>query len=90
MQRLRKEKKALRSRWLRATAQEKLGLTKLYDDVKKKLREEMRKDRKIKRRKKREQCRKKFVKDPYKFAKGLFTVCRSGKWECPKEDLENI
>ena len=48
----------------------------------------MRKDRKIKRRKKKEQCRKTFIKGPYKFAKGLFTVCRSGKLECPKEDLE--
>ena len=33
--------------------------------------------------------RKKFLDDPYKFAKGLFTESKAGKLECPKEELES-
>ena len=33
--------------------------------------------------------RKKFLDDPYKFAKGLFTESKADKLECSKEELES-
>ena len=86
---IKKEKKALRARWLKADEDQKAGLLKLYQDIKARLREEIRKDRRLQRRKKREQCRKSFLKEPFKFAKTLFSEARSGKLECSKEELEN-
>ena len=84
------EKKQLRSRWMKAkTENEKEGLNVLYEDVKKKLRDLMRKERKLKRRREKEKTRKSFIRDPYKFAKGIFTESKSGTLKCTKEELES-
>ena len=84
------EKKQLRSRWMKAkTENEKEGLNVLYEDVKKKLRDMMRKERKLKRRREKVKTRKSFIRDPYKFAKGIFTESKSGTLKCTKEELES-
>ena len=41
------------------------------------------------RKKERHRCRHNFVKNPYKFAKGIFTESKSGNLECTKQELEN-
>ena len=85
---VRKEKKRLRTMWLRADDDEKEGLQVLYEETKKKHRQLMRDERRAERRKERKKCRKEFVKDPYKFAKKLFDEKKGGKLECTKEELE--
>ncbi|KAL9976249.1 hypothetical protein ACROYT_G013521 [Oculina patagonica] len=49
----------------------------------------MRRERRLSRRKEKKKVRQQFVKNPYKFAKGLFVESKSGKLECAKEELEN-
>ena len=46
-------------------------------------------ERRPSRRQKKKKVRQGFIKDPYKFAKGLFSESKSGKLECTKEELEN-
>ena len=41
------------------------------------------------RRQEKKKVRQGFIKDPYKFAKGLFSESKSGKLERTKEELEN-
>ena len=85
---VKREKKALRTRWIRAPDGEKEGLLKIYGELKKELRNLVRVRRRAARKKERLKCRETFVKDPYKFAKGLFTEARSGNLECGKDELE--
>ena len=87
--RLRAEKKKLRTRWLQAEDHEKEGLKSLYEDLKAKHRKLVREQRRLDRRKEVRKARKDFITDPYKFAKGLFTENKSGKLECTKEELES-
>ena len=87
--RIRKEKKLLRSRWIKSNEQEREGLMKLYEDIKKKHRDLLRKERRLKRKKEKEKIRREFVNNPFEFAKGIFTTSKSGTLKCTKEELEN-
>ena len=49
----------------------------------------MRKDGKLKRRREKDISRKSFIRDPYKFAKGIFTESTSGTLRCTKAELES-
>ena len=86
---VKKEKKSLRTQWLRAPPEEKAGIKVLYEDIKKRLRLVMRVERKKERRRMKQKARKEFLANPYKFAKSLFQESRSGNLECSKEELEN-
>ncbi|KAL9964680.1 hypothetical protein ACROYT_G028355 [Oculina patagonica] len=86
---LRKEKKRLRTLWLNAEEHEKEGLKVLYEQVKRQHRDLMGRERRLSRRKEKKKVRQQFVKNPYKFAKGLFVESKSRKLECAKEELEN-
>ena len=86
---LRREKKKLRASWNEALPEEREGLKALYEDVKKQHRQIMRSERRMQRKKERHRCRRNFVKNPYKFAKGIFIESKSGNLECTKEELEN-
>ena len=85
---IRKEKKRLKARWDKATSEEREGLKVLYDDAKKRHRQILRDKRKLDRKKERTKSRREFIKDPYKFTKGLFTESKSGRLECTKDELE--
>ena len=86
---IRNEKKNLRRRWRDAREEEKAGLKQLYEDVKKRHRRLKRNQRRAERRRERKRCYKKFVSDPYKFARALFVESRSGKLQCDKTELED-
>ena len=88
LQNVRKEKKSLRARWISAHPEEREGLKVLYESVKKRHRNLMRTERRLKTKKERERARKQFLSNPYKFAKGLFTESKSGQLACTKEELE--
>ena len=86
---VKRDKKRLRKRWIQAEESEKAGLKALYEDIKRKHRQLAREQRRIERKREVKATRKKFLDDPYKFAKGLFTESKAGKLECPKEELES-
>jgi len=86
---VKREKKRLRKRWMQAEVSEKAGLKVLYEEIKKKHRGLLREQRRVERKKEVKETRKKFLDDPYKFAKGLFTENKGGKLECTKEELES-
>ena len=88
IQRVKKEKKQLHKRWTDAKEEEKDGLKIFFEEVKNKHRDLLRKERNIKRGKEKERTRKEFIKDPYKFAKSIFTESKSGTLKCIKEELE--
>ena len=85
---VKKEKKRLRTQWVRAEEDEKAGLQVLYEEVKRKHRQLLRDESRAKRRKERKKSRKDFINEPYKFAKKLFDEKKGGKLECSKEELE--
>ena len=85
---VKREKKRLRTLWLRADEEEKIGLKVLYEEIKKKHRELLRRKRNADRKRERKRCRKGFTSNPYQFGKGLFDENKSGKLTCSKEDLE--
>ena len=74
---------------IQAEESEKAGLKALYKDIKKKHRQLSREQRRIERKREVKATRKKFLDDPYKFAKGLFTESKAGKLECLKEELKS-
>ena len=88
IQRVKKKKKQLHKRWIEAKEEEKEGLKILYEEVKKKHRDLLSKERYIKRRKEKERTRKEFVKDPYKFSKSIFTESKSVTLKFTKEKFE--
>ena len=79
----------MRTRWLQAEKSEKAGLNILYEEIKRKHRELLREQRRVERKKEVKETRRKFLDDPYTFAKGLFTESKGGKLECSKEELES-
>ena len=89
IEKVKREKKNLRTQWIAANEGEKMALLQLYEDIKKRLRHLMRCERKLERRKKRKFTRSKFIENPFKFAKTLFQETRSGRLECTKDEMEN-
>jgi hypothetical protein len=89
MKEVRKEKKDLRKRWRQARPNEKEGLTKLYEECKKKCRNMQRNIRRSERRRESERTREQFLKNHYAATKNMFTESKSGKLSCSKEELGN-
>ena len=88
LQMLKKEKNRLHKCWKRAKVDQKEGIQVLWEEVKKRYKEELTVCKRREKRKGKELARKQFLKDPFKFAKSLFTQKCSGMLEATKEELE--
>ncbi|RXN17451.1 hypothetical protein ROHU_008023 [Labeo rohita] len=88
IERLVKERRQLKKQWRKAPEEEKEGINLLQAEIKNRLATLRRAENLRRRRKKKEQERSNFFKDPYKFAKKLFTKEKNGKLKTSKEDLE--
>ncbi|KAL0199484.1 hypothetical protein M9458_008024, partial [Cirrhinus mrigala] len=88
IERLVKERRQLKKQWRKAPEEEKEGINLLQAEIKNRLATLRRAENLRRRRKKKEQERSNFFKDPYKFAKKLFTKEKNGKLKTSKKDLE--
>ena len=88
MQGLRKQKRKLRREWEGADSAAKEVLHTQRRELMKTIRDEARRERRRSRKKEKRRCKQEFLKNPYKFAKGLFEEAKSGKLVCTKEELE--
>ena len=71
-----------------ANEEQKPGIQELLDDLKRQILVLSRAENHRKRRKKKRRARESFYKNPYAFAKKLFSEAKSGKLDIPKEELE--
>ena len=71
-----------------ANEEQKPGIQELLDDLKRQILVISRAENHRKRRKKKRRARESFYKNPYAFAKKLFSEAKSGKLDIPKEELE--
>ena len=87
--RLRREKKEMRKRWRQAQPEQREGLKALYEELKKRSREVMRKLRRNARRREARRTREQFLKDPFGSVKKLFAEARNGELACSKQELDD-
>ena len=85
---LRTNQRALKRQLKEAPEHEKAGLRTLLDDIKKQILVLSRAENKRKRQKRKRKARDAFYKNPYAFAKSLFTESKSGVLDVPQEELE--
>ncbi len=88
IERLVKERRQLKKQWRKTPEEEEEGINQLQAEIKNRLSTLRRAENLRRRRKMKEQARSNFFKDPYKFAKSLFTKDKSGKLKTSKKDLE--
>jgi len=88
IERLVKKKRQLKKQWRKAPEEEKVGINLLQTEIKKRLVTLRRAENLRRRHKMKEQARSNVFKDPFKFAKNLFTKEKSGKLKASKKDLE--
>jgi len=85
---LRTNQRALKRQLKEAPEHEKARLRTLLDDIKKQILVLSRAENQRKRRKRKRKARDAFYKNPYAFAKSLFTESKSGVLDVPQEELE--
>lgn len=89
IERLIKERRELRKRWMKSLLEERECINLLQADLKEPLGRLRRAENLRTRRKKKERTRTSFYKDPFRFVKGLLKKQKSGSLKVPKRKLEN-
>ena len=85
---IRKELKQLKQRFKTSSLMEKEGIIELRDILRKKLKNISQAERNRNKRKKKQKAREEFSKNPFEFTSKLLGKARSGRLECPKEEVE--
>ena len=86
---LRRNQRQLKRQYAEATEEERRGLQTLLDDINRQILTLSKAENQRKRRKKKRKTRQDFYKNPYQFAKKLFTEARSGTLDVPQEELQS-
>ena len=86
---LRARQRQLKRQLKDAPQQEKIGIQVLLDDIKQEILVLSRAENHRKRRKKKRKTRESFYRNPYAFAKKLFTAAKSGRLDIPQQELED-
>ena len=86
---LRARQRQLKRQLKDAPQQEKIGIQVLLDDIKQEIWVLSRAENHRKRRKKQRKTRESFYRNPYAFAKKLFTAAKSGRLDIPQQELED-
>ena len=79
----------MKRQYAEATEEERRGLQTLLDDINRQILTLSKAENQRKRRKKKRKTRQDFYKNPYQFAKKLFTEARSGTLDVPQEELQS-
>ncbi|XP_035683116.1 uncharacterized protein LOC118420431 [Branchiostoma floridae] len=88
-QKIRKDLKALRKRWRKASLEERDALSALQEELRARLRSLSKAERTRKKRRQKEKKRAEFVSNPFRFTKKLLGAKTSGRLTCSREDVES-